>query len=220
MKKLRLIGDIHGKWYEYQLITQPITHDSIQVGDFGIGFGQGDYWHDMVNEFHRNDQHRFIRGNHDNPSICKSEMIGCIADGTVQDNIMFVGGAWSIDKDYRTPGIDWWHEEELSIPEFNNIIDIYSTVRPDIMITHDCPTLAAYHMFVKTGKTIGRKALYLTRTGEAFQAMFEIHQPKYWFFGHWHHTSKTSLNGTQFQCIGELDFIDFDLEKMEIIKDV
>lgn len=215
MKKTRLIGDIHGKWYEYQLITQPINHNSIQVGDFGIGFGQGDYWHDKVNDFHASKQHRFIRGNHDNPSICKNDMVGYIQDGLIENNIMFVGGAWSIDKDYRTPGVSWWQDEELSIPQFNAIIDTYSVVKPDIMITHDCPSLAAYHMFVRSGKNLGPKALYLSRTGEALQAMFEIHQPKHWFFGHWHHTINMTIDGTMFQCIGELDFIDFDLENME-----
>lgn len=218
MTKTRIIGDIHGNWYSYQLLTQPISHNSIQVGDFGIGFGQGEYWHDQVNEYQKSGQHRFIRGNHDNPEICKNEMIGCIKDGTVENKAMFIGGAWSIDHAYRTEGFSWWQDEELSIIQLNNMIDVYSITKPDIMITHDCPTLAAYHMFVKSGKTIGGKSLHLTRTGEALQAMFEIHQPKFHFFGHWHHTASMDIDGTHFQCIGELDFVDFDFENMEYVK--
>jgi hypothetical protein len=207
----RLIGDIHGKWYEYQLLTQSIEYRSIQVGDFGIGFGQGDYWHERVNEFHTPGQHRFMRGNHDDPTKCKTEMVGYIPDGTIENDVMLVGGAWSIDRDWRTPGVDWWEDEELSYQELNNLIGVYETVKPRVMITHDCPTLAAYYMFIRNGKSIGGNVQHLTRTGEALQAMFEIHQPEQWYFGHWHHTKSMDINGTRFQCIGELDFIDVEL---------
>lgn len=217
MNKKRIIGDIHGKWYEYQLITRPIEHDSIQVGDFGIGFN-GPYWHETVNDFHNSGQHRFIRGNHDSPDVCREEMVGYIKDGTIENNVMHIGGAWSIDWGYRTEGVSWWRDEELSHSELNQLIDVYSVMQPDIMITHDAPTLASYRMFVKNGNTLGGKTLHLTRTGEALQAMFEIHQPKFWFFGHWHNTIEMDIDGTHFHCLGELDFVDFDFENMEYVK--
>ena len=210
MTLTRIIGDIHGKWYDYQLITEPIEHRSIQVGDFGIGFN-GDYWEDRVNDFHESGQHRFIRGNHDKPSTCKAAMTGCIADGTVEGDVMFLGGAWSIDWQWRTDGQDWWRDEELSYRELDDMISVYEAAKPRVMITHDCPTLAAYRMFVKDGNSIGGKTLHLSRTGEALQAMFEIHQPEQWFFGHWHHTRKMTIEGTVFQCLGELDFVDVEL---------
>lgn len=216
--KKRIIGDIHGKWYEYQLITENIQHDSIQVGDFGIGFGQGDYWHDRVNDFHRSGQHRFIRGNHDAPEICKNEMVGCIKDGTVENNVMFIGGAWSIDWQYRTEGVSWWRDEELSVREFSELIDVYNVAKPDIVISHDAPTLASYRMFIKSGKTLGGKTLHLTRTGEALQAMFEIHQPKLWLHGHWHIDTDMVIDGTRFLCLGELSFVDVDFDTCEVLK--
>ena len=220
---VRLIGDIHGKWYDYQLITQPIEHKSIQLGDFGIGFGQGEYWHDRVNDFHSSGQHSFIRGNHDNPSICKKDMAGWIKDGTVtshgDNTVMAIGGAWSIDYAYRTEGVSWWRDEELSYHELDTMIDIYSATKPDIMITHDAPTLASYRMFIKNGKAMfGGKTLHLTRTGEALQAMFEIHQPKFWWCGHWHNTIEMDIDGTHFHCLDELDFVDFDFENLEYVK--
>lgn len=215
MALTRIIGDIHGNWYDYQLMTDPVAGSverSIQVGDFGIGFGQGDYWHDRVNDFHRaNPGHRFIRGNHDDPNKCKKEMVGCIADGTVENDVMYVGGAWSIDWQYRTPGVDWWRNEELSARELELMIHTYDVVRPRIMITHDCPTLTAYYMFVRKDKTFAGPKLYLTKTGEAFQKMFEIHQPEAWYFGHWHDTQTMTINGTKFQCLGIDDFIDVDI---------
>lgn len=221
MTKTRIIGDIHGKWYEYHLITEPIQHNSIQVGDFGIGFNDS-YWHDRVNDFHASGQHRFIRGNHDCPKDCRENMVGWIKDGTVETygdtTVMALGGAWSIDWQYRTEGVSWWRDEELSYHELDTMIGIYSAIKPDIMITHDAPTLASYRMFIKSGKNFGGKTLHLTKTGEALQAMFEIHQPKMHFFGHWHNTIEMDIDGTHFHCLDELDFVDFDFENMEYIR--
>lgn len=219
---VRLIGDIHGNWYDYQLLTNPEAGSierSIQVGDFGIGFGQGEYWHDRVNDFHReNPGHRFIRGNHDNPETCKKEMVGWIKDGLVENNVMYVGGAWSIDQDFRTPGHDWWRDEELSMSEMTQVYDTYCAVKPEVMITHDCPTLIAYYMFIRSGvRTYGGPKLHLTRTGEFFQRMIEAHQPKYWFFGHWHHTKELDCFGTHFHCLGEMDFVDFDFDTLSYV---
>lgn len=56
--RTRIIGDIHGKIYDYQIhcLKQGVRHSndicpqrSIQVGDFGIGFNS-EYWHDSVAE--------------------------------------------------------------------------------------------------------------------------------------------------------------------------
>lgn len=207
----RLIGDIHGNFYDYQLLTQPIEHNSIQVGDFGIGFGQGDYWNEKVNDHQRSGQHRFIRGNHDSPELCRTEMVGWIPDGTVENDVMFIGGAWSIDHQWRTDGIDWWRDEECSYSQLNQFIDTYAIMRPRVVISHDCPTLTAYNMFVKHGQSIGGKSLHLTRTGEAFQTMFETHQPEEWYFGHWHQTKTFTMEGTKFQCLGIDDFVDVEL---------
>lgn len=207
----RIIGDVHGLWNDYQTVIADCER-SIQLGDFGIGMGQSDYWHDRVNDTIGGTGHRFIRGNHDNPNQCP-KMLSWIADGTVENDVMFVGGAWSIDADYRTPGYDWWQTEQLSSSEFERVLDTYLTVRPRVMITHDCPTLTAYRMFIRTGKRVwgGQPKLYLTRTGEMLQYMFEQHQPEQWYFGHWHYTSREKIEGTVFQCLAELDYIDVEI---------
>lgn len=214
--KTRLIGDIHGNWYEYDILTKNIEHNSIQVGDFGFGF-KGPYWEDRANEYHKSGQHRFIRGNHDSPAICK-EQNGWIKDGAVESygdkTVMFIGGAWSIDQQWRIEGESWWPDEQVSDYVFSTIHDIYSTIRPDVMVTHDCPTLAAYKMFIKDGKALAGKALYLTRTGEALQDMFETHQPSHWFFGHWHMTKEYDMLGTHFHCLGIDDYVDFNFETL------
>ena len=219
--KTRIIGDIHGKFNEYAFYNldvgrtrhmgDPVPPErSIQVGDFGIGFYTS-YWHDMVNDWMmKNPNHRFIRGNHDNPAKC-FEMANWIYDGVVENDVMYVGGAWSIDHAMRTEGLDWWRDEELSVSQFNAIIDIYQNVKPRVMITHDCPTAIAWEMFVSRGDTLAGTKQIKTRTGEALQAMWEMHKPEHWIFGHWHNTRDITLLGTKFQCLGELEYIDIEL---------
>ncbi len=221
MALTRIIGDIHGNFNEYSFYNlgvgrtrhmgDPVPPErSVQVGDFGIGF-YSPYWHESVNDWMKvHTGHRFIRGNHDNPAMCKN-MAGYIADGTVENDVMYIGGAWSIDHAYRTEGVDWWRDEELSIDELNKLVDVYKTVKPRVMITHDCPTQVAWDMFLFRGDGLAGGQQIKTRTAEALQAMWEYHQPEEWYFGHWHITRDTTLHDTKFQCLGELDFIDVDL---------
>lgn len=213
MVMTRLIGDTHGEYAEYvQTATLDFDGPSIQLGDFGVGFA-GPYWHDRANEFHWDGKHRFIRGNHDSPEKCRKDMVGWIPDGMVENDVMFVGGAWSIDHAFRTEGTSWWRDEECTIAEFARFIDIYEMVKPRVMITHDCPGDVADEMFVKTGLAMGGFAAKRidTRTSQAFDAMLRIHQPEMWFFGHWHHTMMIKYGRTHFQCLGELAYVDMDL---------
>lgn len=220
-KHTRIVGDIHGNFNEYSFYNlgvgrtrhmgDPVPPErSIQVGDFGIGF-YTPYWHESVRDWmNANKGHRFIRGNHDDPAMCKT-MPGYIEDGTIEGDVMYVGGAWSIDKEWRTPGIDWWPDEELSYEELDKLVTKFGQVKPRVMITHDCPTEVAWEMFLSKGLGLGDNKQIKTRTGEAFQAMFDIHKPELWVYGHWHNTRRTNIKGTEFQCLGELDFIDVEL---------
>ncbi len=214
----RIIGDIHGRVYDYQSYAiRDFKGPTIQVGDFGVGFA-GPSWHDDLAKWQSNNpQHRFIRGNHDNLTKCKL-MPGYIPDGLVENHTMFIGGAWSIDHAWRTEGVNWWADEECSYQQLEQLIEVYSIVKPKVMITHDCPTVAAVELFQKHGLLIGGSSAKLesTRTASAFQAMYEIHQPDYWFFGHWHYTTFAKIGNTYFQCIGELDYLDVDLNSLEV----
>lgn len=211
MSTTRIIGDIHGKINAYECLLKD-QEKTIQVGDFGIGFGNNE-WHDRVNNIHQKADHRFIRGNHDNPDKCPS-MNGWIRDGHYENGVMFIGGAWSYDHGHRINGVNWWPNEELSMQQFYQIFDDYEKLQPEVMITHDCPFEVATKMFFDTGIAPTGEQIS-TRTSTAFQSMFEIHQPKFWFFGHWHHSSKLDLKATHFRCLGELDYVDFDFNNMK-----
>ena len=224
MVKTRLIGDIHGEWDLYhQTAIDAINFGgcerTIQVGDFGVGFS-GPYWHDRADEFHWDGTHRFIRGNHDDPARCK-KMAGWIPDGRVENDVMFVGGAYSIDWMLRTEGTSWWADEELSMEELYRLIEVYEAVKPRVMITHDAPLDVTKEMFIQSGLAVfGRNAkLINTKTGTALNTMLAIHQPEFHFFGHWHHTMAYKYGRCTFVCLGIHDHIDVDLENSDQMHD-
>ena len=216
MTLTRLIGDIHGMVNDYKAYAiDKFEGPTIQIGDFGIGFGQGDYWHESVNDYHTRGGHRFIRGNHDNPDMCKT-MSGWIKDGTVENDVMYIGGAWSIDNPAappgwyrRTAGYNWWFDEECSDKQFEHFFETYKAVKPRVMITHDCPGKVSYPMFWGSGFIKG--PVYPNRTSAWFDRFIDAYEPEAWYFGHWHKTMAHKHGRTMFQCIGELDYIDVEL---------
>lgn len=213
--KYKLIGDVHGRYEIYKDVITASEHPTIQVGDFGRGFYP--FKDERVEEVMQEADllHRYIRGNHDSPQACKDSKFW-IPDGTIEDNIMFTGGAWSIDYAWRTKDETWWEDEELSYAELEQQLAMYVTMRPDIMITHDCPASIAKQLFVDEGRAVHKSALIKTRTSSAYEAMFQLFQPKIWVFGHWHYTLHETINGTQFVCLNELDTAILDTEALTI----
>ena len=196
------IGDVHGKYRQYERLIERYP-DTIQVGDMGVGFKRYVY-HDDEDRYFPNPPHakmvqhnaRFIRGNHDNPGICK-EQSQWIEDGHVEDGMMFIGGAVSIDRLYRREGYSWWDNEELSYDELDTLVLRYQLERPRIMVTHECPEYVANYMTDKIDVP--------SRTRQAFDSMHYHHQPELWVFGHWHQSFDQVLEGTRFVCLNELE---------------
>lgn len=197
-KLTRLIGDIHGDVQAYSQIISNCER-SIQVGDFGQGW--------LTFNPAVPNKHEYIRGNHDNPNLCKMDA-AWIPDGTVKNDVMFVGGAWSIDWAYRTPGLSWWEDEECSHVQLEHFIDKYTEVKPRVMITHECPDSIAGIMCASLGKT---KYDMPSRTRDAFDIMFHLHKPEYWIFGHWHNDWQKEIEGTRFICLDINDYIDLEI---------
>lgn len=195
--KIRVIGDIHGDYGAYQQIIDG-CESSIQVGDFGIGF---------INDgFERTESHRFIRGNHDDPGKCKDNK-HWIPDGTSHAGFFCVGGGFSIDRAWRIEGKSWWPDEELSQKEMYKILDDYEKIKPDYVISHEGPGDVIERMF--HDKTLMRP---FSRTSQMLDAMFFIHQPKVWFFGHWHESRHYILNQTDFICLGINAYTDVNID--------
>lgn len=220
---IRFIGDVHGKYRAYKRAIAAVPR-SIQVGDMGVGFRRTSaarYGEPLANPPHyamvRGD-HRFIRGNHDNPSACRTQS-QWIPDGHYEDDMMFVGGAVSVDRDQRTEGYDWWPDEELSEAELQRIFALYRAREPRIMVTHDCPEKIVGILLKKFPMLGTAKIDIYSRTRLALQEMWSAHRPKLWIFGHYHVSFEQVLHhgnsktGTRFICLAELEHRDIDIHR-------
>jgi hypothetical protein len=210
-----LIGDVHGKYTQYKGIIK--THkDSIAIGDMGVGFmnREGQYSANPPYDLMVKQNARFIRGNHDNPGTCKRHT-QWIPDGTIENKVMFIGGAYSIDQMYRTENQSWWADEELSTEELNNLVDVAVALKPTVMVTHDCPQDITRDVFL--GHSL-HKPLYPNRTAQAFSSIRQMCHPhiKLWIFGHWHKDTDVMIDGCRFICLGELQTIDVNFETLEV----
>ena len=50
-----------------------------------------------------------------------------------------------------------------------------------------------------------------SRTRQALDAMFDIHKPDLWLFGHWHDSQDRNVMGTRFICLNELEYKDIEI---------
>lgn len=184
-----LVGDIHGKFDKlYPKIIKSKGEQICQVGDLGVGFPTYDYPEDFGSSF------KFIRGNHDNPEICSKHM-NYLGDWGYSGNIFYFSGAESRDTSKRIMGLDWWKEEELSYREAGLALDYYKEIRPDYVISHDCPASITKKMFPYCSEPKSITSILL-------QMAFEFWRPKAWFFGHYHQSKKYRFEGTNFYCLG------------------
>ena len=210
--KVRFIGDVHSKWGVYRKLIKGVER-SLQVGDFGVGFTNP-----MTDKPYSNPpydamskgQHFFIRGNHDNPGACKRHPFWVKDGGSAfgRDDIFCVGGAVSIDKDRRTEGYDWWHDEELSYKELCSLMEVYELVKPKVVVSHECPDSVITRVVHEQGKF---KYDIPCTTRQCFDNMLEIHKPDLWIHGHWHFRHHTVSKGVEFIGLGELDHIDLEV---------
>lgn len=209
MTSIRFIGDVHGKWGRYKKLIDDVPC-SIQVGDFGVGFYNSraeSYSRPPFDAMSKGD-HKFIRGNHDNPAQCRSHP-HWLADGSLAHGSVFcVGGAYSIDKHYRTEGIDWWPDEELSYKELCDVLDTYEKVRPQVVVSHEAPDCMVNKLCSAGGF---RKLDIPSSTRKMFDNMLDIHRPELWVHGHWHVDYHVIAAGTEFIGLGELSHVDLDI---------
>lgn len=193
---IALIGDVHGKYDRYHKIIRkedyfPFT---IQLGDFGFKY-------DTLKNVDP-ERHKIIGGNHDNYSkiVDLPHYLGDYGLTSLNEiKFFYYRGAYSIDRMYRTIGIDWWSEEENKIEVFMQARELYRKNKPKIVLTHDCPELLVPHY-------IGfDKRVFQNTTAWALQELFNIHEPDLWIHGHYHLSKTTKFGNTTFICLNELE---------------
>lgn len=223
--KIRIIGDVHqiignrGVGRNYLNLIAKAEY-SLQVGDFSFDYR----WLERVDP----EQHRIILGNHENYPRAK-DYPHFLGDFGVHSfplkegefSFFYIRGARSVDKWARKEHIDWFAEEELNYTESHMALEMYTAMKPDIMISHECPA-ELMPFFLRNDWGLGA-----SNTAKLLQACYEAHKPKTWLFGHLHHSRDMLYEGvgitprgqqidngprtpTRFICLNELDFVDVD----------
>ena len=201
---MHIIGDVHGNWPNYFKIIKDLD-ESIQVGDLGIGFNKDPKEWGV--------SHRFIRGNHDNPTEC-AKYPNYLGDyGILPNGIFYVGGAYSIDYKWRQswnylhPNNQvWWEDEEIKEEEFPIIIDLYKSTKPVAVISHDCPEFIRERIISKHPSDTRR---FINRTCDGLlSTMAEEYSPQVWVFGHYHESFELYIYGTHYIGLAELEICD------------
>ena len=181
----------------------------------------------------------FVDGNHENfnriNALKQVKMFGGIAGEYVENriyhlrrgeiyniankNILTMGGALSIDKEYREPNISWWAREAIAEYDIQNAFkNIDKTDKIDIVVTHTCPQsfirerlngkIQVWHKSNDTNPYKLEKILnYLLDKNKT---------PKYWFFGHWHADLDFIYLGIQARAIYDYAIKLTESDKLEI----
>lgn len=189
---MRFIGDVHGKFNKLNEMLIGEQYSVIQVGDLGIGFPNREYPKKFFSSYY------FIRGNHDHPGKCAEHpnYLGDYGYKNIQGmDIFYVSGADSYDKEIRTPEYDWWRDEQLGAIEMWKAFDLYKSVLPTVVVSHECPQSIRQDEFGIDEKTA---------TSDLLQNMFEHHKPNVWVFGHHHKKMYKVKHGTTFFGLPEL----------------
>lgn len=206
MTKLMIVGDTHGNVgplaHKIQIAQNMGVKHIFQVGDFGLWPGMGgQVYLDEVNRIANNASVDVwaIPGNHeDHPQWewyftkpSKVVMHGFVNIRTrvwlspkvnffTFDKVRFAvaGGAVSIDKMWRKPGVSWWDNEQLSDDELASIMK-YGGPDIDVLLTHDASdhTNWGFHLVPDPDS-----ALHRVKMDKVINHL----KPKVHFHGHMH----------------------------------
>lgn len=207
MKKIIVCGDIHGEYGQLNMLINRHRPDMVlQCGDFGYfpkwhgktyvnDFGRLKvidqyciftngvpvYWCDGNHEDHhalielaKKDPHSFT----ENTFYQKRGSYITLPDGR---NVLFMGGAFSIDREWRVLNESYWEEEVLTETDLQNL----PNVNIDIVISHTAPS----SFDLKIGKE------FPDHSREILEYVFRKYHPKHWYFGHYHKYISGRTNG-------------------------
>lgn len=222
--RILVAGDWHGNTnFALNIIEHAQTFDCeavFQVGDFGfwehtkaglwfmdqleLGAAKANmpiYWIDGNHENHALLRKKYMKGQVDQFVEIRPHVLYCPRGHTWEwDDVKFMGfgGAYSIDKNVRTPGTSWWPEEVGTQDEIDHAAT-KGTV--DVLFTHDAPTgsdvlgfmrSAGYGTFPEIAEA--QKSRWVVRD------VVENAQPELLIHGHYHFPYKQEFKYNNGQC--------------------
>lgn len=200
-------GDVHGEFAAInELINKKHPQIIISCGDIALFWGRTKttpHWKDNIHNIKTQGcKWIWFPGNHENWDIIDKYDRGVIHQleghmgrtnvflasfGSVMDipglgRCLFVGGADSIDKQWRIPGQSWWNQEVITREDMEYFFDNHPG-KVDVVFSHTCPN------YFELGNEFDEKYLDMKMrdpSKEALNIIFDECRPKRWYFGHYH----------------------------------
>lgn len=229
MTKVLIVGDTHG---DAQFVSnihaaaRAANVDTIvQLGDFGYNFDNNVlasieawldrdenhqwYWLDGNHDHHDYIEQDILKGSwspypvphfHDRMFYCPRGSVRVIGD----KQCMFMGGAFSIDKEYRKAHVSWWPQEMIRQIDVQRAFEVADTHDPiDVVFSHDCPPSEYVDTWLKSE---GYKVDHNSNSNRAALGYVVDHvRPQHLYHGHYHlryDAPYTSADGWVTQCHG------------------
>lgn len=215
MNKIAFLGDIHKDIDTFKRLIEHTEKEHnpnvyIQVGDFGLmGNRVEDYLKEINNTLSTYGKKMYvIDGNHedhhwlresikDNSTFNLAENVVYVGRGTALEilgkNILFVGGAYSIDRQYRTLNISYWEEEVISEADVEKAI---KNKNVDVLVSHDVPSENLFYTLQKLGSGIADEGTLLN--SNRLMKIVDETNPSVIIHGHYHIYYKTVTNGRMY----------------------
>lgn len=223
--KILLLGDVHGQggWLKLVIRTADVLgiKTILQLGDFGFWPHTGSgkvFWDNTQRFLEQCDVDLWwVDGNHENHDWLDAQPRdneGFWRDGRITHigrgarwswngvKFMGCGGAYSIDKPWRTEGTSWWAGETISEA------DVLRCDGPDVdvVVSHDAPWGANN---VLGPNTAGDKDMYPESAAnrKRLAAICDVVHPRLLVHGHYHHRNSTVYKSTRvegFGCDGDV----------------
>lgn len=219
-------GDTHCPKDMHKLNTtnfpeqRQMTKDDTLIicGDFGAvwerGSGEDRFWLNWLDD--KNCTVVFCDGNHENFDLLYEypivewnggkvhqirESVFHLMRGevyTIEGKTFFVlGGAMSLDKQYRKEGISWWSQEIPSPEEMAHAMTnlINNGLKVDYIITHDAPSRVVKYLGFNPHETSD----YVIKMFYNLLDTIALHiDYKKWYFGHFHMDVNCEAYGKEF----------------------
>ncbi len=182
-------------------IQRELTKDDYLIicGDFGMIWNNGKeeiYWRKWLNT--KNFTTLWIDGNHENFDLIEQFPVSEWKGGKVQFidksiihlmrgqvytingyKFFTMGGATSVDKQFRKEGLSWWKQEQPSYEEYNIALDNLNknNWQVDYVITHTASNIMMKEMcYMKEDSQLNK----------FFDRLEDELDFKHWYFGHFH----------------------------------
>ena len=161
----------------------------------------------------------FIGGNHDNWTELEKLPVGSDGLAPLHSNIKYLprpgrttlhglvigglGGAFSVDCQYRTEGKDWWVNEE---PTVGHLQQLMQAGPIDVLLAHDVPSGVPLKPGLALNDELGSRA---NRTRELVAEAVRALQPRAVFCGHWHQRTSNHIEHDS-GAITRIEVLDMD----------